>query len=45
MKKYQIFYLEILFFFGDKFSVYLNRCVFVMMKIKLKDESFLVQIS
>ena len=29
MKNIRIFYLKI-FIFGGKFSVYLNRCVFVM---------------
>ena len=30
MKKYQTFYLKILIFLGENFSIYLNRHVFVM---------------
>ena len=46
MKNIRVFYLKIFSFFGVKFSIYLNRCVFVMYhfytsidaKIKLLDQ-------
>ena len=38
MKNIRVFYLKIFSFFGVKFSLYLNRRVFVMLKISLSKQ-------